>query len=83
MASCQSVLVRFLGWDGEAFILAISWTCGKPEKVNPSPSAAVPLVLGVADPSASRHNALVCRGAATIGAMLGFALMMTLDVALG
>jgi hypothetical protein len=38
MASCQSVLLRFLGWDGEAFIFAMSRTCGKAEKVNTSAS---------------------------------------------
>jgi hypothetical protein len=38
MASCRSVLFRFLGWDGEAFIFAMSRTCGKSEKVNSSPS---------------------------------------------
>ncbi len=38
MASCQSVLLRFLGWDGEAFIFAMSRTCGKSEMVNSSPS---------------------------------------------
>jgi len=33
MASCQSVLLRFLGWDGEAFIFAMSRPCGKAETV--------------------------------------------------
>jgi hypothetical protein len=34
MASCRSVLLRFLGWDGEVLIFAVSRICGKPEKVN-------------------------------------------------
>ena len=32
------MLLRFLGWDGEAFIFAMSRTCGKSEKVKSSPS---------------------------------------------